>query len=53
MNDVIMSDEDCTPGREPCSIAASNILRMKSTYGTVWYGSVQVTPLGRTLASSP
>ena len=26
MNDVIMSDADCTPGREPCSIAASNLI---------------------------
>jgi len=26
MNDVIMSDADCTPGREPRSVAASNTL---------------------------
>jgi len=23
INDVIMSDSDCTPGSEPCSVAAS------------------------------
>ena len=23
INDVIMSDADCTPGRQPCSVAAS------------------------------
>ena len=26
INDVIMSDADCTPGREPRSVAASNSL---------------------------
>ena len=26
INDVIMSDADCTPGREPRSVAASIIL---------------------------
>ena len=25
MNDVIMSDADCTPGREPRSVAASYV----------------------------
>jgi len=24
INNVIMSDADCTPGREPCSVAASS-----------------------------
>ena len=31
INDVIMSDADCTPGREPRSIAAS------SDFDLIWY----------------
>jgi len=30
-HDVIMSDADCTPGREPCSVAASSFLIFFST----------------------
>ena len=34
INDVIMSDADCTPGREPRSVAASCLLKAQDVKTT-------------------
>ena len=62
--DVIMSDADCTPGLEPRSVAASSALFCVMVSLVCCFflilclvgdgtETVQVTPLRRTLVSSP
>ena len=43
INDVIMSDADCTPGREPRSVAASYIVHFISIYLSILWAGVQPT----------
>jgi len=40
INDIIMSDADCTPGREPRSVAASQLLQ---SIFCLFYSTVIIT----------